>query len=747
MSIVWNKQDKTITLYTNNSSYQMKIDSHNVLLHTYYGKKIEDMDMSYLINYRDRGFSGNPYELHKDRTYSLDNLPQEYSTFGGGDYRQPGIKLRQSNGSYGLELRYVAHAIREGKYSIPGLPALHDKADSLGFGDVHNEWTSLTVTLKDIEKDIFIHLNYGVCVATDCIARSVAVENKDAKDIYLESVMSMNLDILSGTYDLIHFPGRYAMERMYKRESLESGVKNITSLRGASSHQENPFVIIAEEDTTETKGNAIGVGLIYSGSFRISCQVDHINQLRVLAGLEPDMFGKKLKTGEIFYSPEVMLTYSHEGLGKLSNQIHETINNSLIRNKVGDVYRPVLVNSWESVYFTYNIERLKNIAMESAALGIDLFVLDDGWFGKRENDLSGLGDWYENQDKLQGSLRDFSKYLHSIGMMFGLWFEPECVSEDSDLYRKHPEWVLKIDDRNPQRSRYQLVLNMANKEVLDYLYERLSTCIREFEIDYIKWDFNRSLSDWYDNTGVVNNAMELPHEYILGLYSLLERVTTEFPNVLWEGCSGGGGRFDYGMLYYMPQIWCSDNTDAINRLEIQYGTSFGYPIGVVGSHISAVPNHQNGRITSFQTRAAVSYPGSFGYELNIGLLSDEEKSQIKEQIRFYKENYDLIHRGSYHRLTGADCENVVSWQIVSTDKKEALVTAVYRKLEANPKVEYIKLRGLKPMSKYRVILTEEDCQLQNEPLIIKGEALMEAGMSLPVPKEEYKSYIYIIDEV
>ncbi len=750
MSIVWNKQDKTITLYTNNSSYQMKVDKHNVLLHTYYGKKIENMDMSYRIVYRDRGFSGNPFELNKDRTYSLDNLPQEYSTFGGGDYRQPGVSIRQGNGSYGLELRYVAHEITSGKYGIPGLPALYDNNASLydeKMDEGYGQWNTLTVTLKDIEKEIYVYLNYGVYEENDCITRSIIIENKEWENIYVDRAMSMSLDILSGTYDLIHFPGRYAMERIFKRERLESGIKNITSLRGASGHQENPFAIVAHKDTTEIYGEAIGIGLIYSGSFRISCEVDHINQLRVLAGIEPDMFGKTLKQGERFYTPEVMLVYSHDGFEKLSNQVHEIVNNNLIRNKIAYKYKPVLVNSWESVYFTYNIDKLKTIARESGKLGIDLFVLDDGWFGKRENDLSGLGDWYENQDKLGGSLRGFSDYIHGLGMKFGLWFEPECVSEDSNLYREHPEWAITIEGRKPQRSRYQLVLNMANKDVQEYLYERLSTSIREFKLDYIKWDFNRSLSDWFDNTNGITNTMELPHEYILGLYALLERLTMEFPEVLWEGCSGGGGRFDYGMLYYMPQIWCSDNTDAINRLHIQYGTSFGYPVAVIGSHISAIPNHQNGRITPFKTRAAVAYHGSFGYELNIELLDDFEKNQIREQIKFYKDNFELIHRGSYYRLTGIYDTDVVAWQIVSGDKKRALITVVYKTLEANRPVQYIKCRGLNQDKNYRITSVSMLDVNEEETLIVKGDALMEGGLSLPIPKTEYESFIYMLDEI
>lgn len=737
MAIVWNDRDRTITLYTVNSSYQMKIDEHNVLLHTYYGKRVYGADMSYLLVMRDRGFSGNPYDADKDRTYSLDVLPQEYGTFGAGDYRQPAIRIKNSDGSNGLELRYVSHAIEDGKYNIPGLPALYR-------GD--GQWASLTVVLKDIAKEVYVYLRYGVYEDNDCITRSVVIENKEDGDIELERVMSLSLDMMPGDYDLIHFPGRYAVERQFERESIRAGVKNLTSLRGTSSHQENPFAIICGADTDENCGEAIGVGLIYSGSFRITVDRDHINQLRILAGIEPDMFSKKLAAGDKFYSPEVMLTYSASGLEKLTHSIHNTVNKCLIRNEIAKKYKPVLVNSWESVYFTYNIDKLKEIADASAELGADLFVLDDGWFGKRENDLSGLGDWYENRDKLGGSLKEFSDYLHGAGMKFGLWFEPECVSEDSDLYRKHPEWALTIPGRAPQRSRYQLILNLAMKDVQEYLYERLSSSIRELGIDYIKWDFNRSLSDWYDNCGMIPSE-ELPHEYILGLYSLLDRVTTEFPEVLWEGCSGGGGRFDYGILYYMPQIWCSDNTDAINRLDIQYGTSFAYPVSVTGSHVSAVPNHQNGRITPFHTRAAVSYPGTFGYELNIALLSDDEKEQIKRQIEFYKDRFDLIHEGDYYRLTASDNPNLCAWETASGDGAEALVTVVMRSLRANMPVEYVRLRGLLPEARYSVNRIRIEDGAKEHIVTTCGQALISAGIPLPVPTIEYESYIYSIEKI
>lgn len=743
MAIIENVINHTITLTTKHSSYQMKIDDKNVLLHTYYGSNCGEDDMSYRIDFKDRGFSGNPYESGFDRTYSLDVLPQEYSAFGAGDYRQTAFSAVYEDGSSTTEFRYVSHTVKAGKYNINGLPALFiNEAD--GFADSKATCHTLIITLKDIVKDLYVDLYYGVFEENDCITRAVVVRNETGQRVKLNKVMSFNLDTINGEYDCIHFPGRYAVERSVKRAAVETGIFKMESLRGTSSHQENPFFILADKKANEEYGECYGFSLLYSGGFLSEIQKEHVDQTRILMGIQPETFSWNLEAQESFYSPEAAMFYSAKGFTRLSQNIHKTFKKHLIRNHIADEWKPVLINSWESVYFSYNIDKLVEIARSAKETDIDMFVLDDGWFGKRENDLSGLGDWFVNEEKLGGSLKQLSEQIHNLDMRFGLWFEPECVSEDSQLYKQHPEWAIQVPGRNPQRSRYQLVLNMARTEVQDYLFDRVASLIEEAEIDYIKWDFNRSPSDWFGNQLPADAQLEMPHRYILGLYSLMERLVTRFPKVLFEGCSGGGGRFDAGMLYYMPQIWCSDNTDAINRLTIQQGTSFGYPISTVGSHVSAVPNHQTKRVTPFSTRAMVAMAGTFGYELNVALLTDEEKEQIRRQVAFYKAHFDLFTKADYYRLTQGSKEEVFqAWEM--SDSENAIITAVHTRLEANALSNYLSVKGLNPDKVYKVYMVDfTQSEIMKQQLELTGRALMAGGLLLPEPNTEYQSYMYFL---
>ena len=625
-------KDKIFNLETKNTLYQMKVDRFGVLNHLWYGEKT-DCCMDYLLDYPDAGFSGNIYEAENERTYSLNTLPQEYSTSGVGDFRISAISVTHEDGSNALDLRVREYQIKKGKYEIPGLPAVYAKED---------EAETLEITLKDTATEAEVILKYGVFEKEDVITRSVVVKNSGKTPIVINKVHSMCLDIPYGDWEWMHFYGRHTMERQAERVPVLHGISESSSSRGTSSHHQNPAVLLCEKDCTETNGHCIGAALMYSGGFQAQVEKDQLEQIRLVMGIHPDTFEWTLEAGEAFYTPEVILSCSTTGFAKLSQNFHHIIRNHVCRGTYQLSSRPVLINNWEATYFDFNEEKILNIARQASKLGIDMMVLDDGWFGKRDDDCSGLGDWFVNEKKLNGGLKALVEKINAMGMKFGLWFEPEMVSEDSDLYRNHPDWAIQIPGRKPMRSRYQLVLDMSNPEVVDYLYGVMSAILRENHIEYVKWDMNRSISDWYTATLSRGRQMEMPHRYVLGLYELLEKLTSEFPDVLFEGCSGGGGRFDAGMMYYCPQIWCSDDTDAHERTFIQYGTSFFYPTSTVGSHVSAVPNHQTGRITSIETRGVVAMAGSFGYELDLNQLSEEEKTVVAKQVTHYKEYQSLI---------------------------------------------------------------------------------------------------------
>ncbi|MDD7643714.1 MAG: alpha-galactosidase [bacterium] len=699
-------------LTTDHTLYQMGLDAFGVLYHLWYGEKTE-CSMCYLYHYPDVGFSGNPYEAGKLRTYSMDTLPLEYATLGNGDYRIPAAAAVHADGSCALDFRYESHKIYNGKYGIEGLPAVYADA---------SQAQTLEIRLRDAASGLVAVLFYGVLEEMDVITRSVVFENDGEEDLTLTKAHSVCLQLLDGAWDWIHFHGRHTMERQMERTSLFHGIQQIGSTRGTSSHQQNPSLILCEQGCTETSGLCIGAALMYSGSFQAQIEVDQLGQARMVMGIHPEQFSWKLKKGERFSAPEVILSCSTQGLGKLSQQFHAVIRNHVCRGNYKLSSRPVLINNWEATYFDFNEEKIYSIAKQASELGIDLMVLDDGWFGKRDGDCSGLGDWTVNEQKLKGGLAPLVEKINALGMRFGLWFEPEMVSEDSDLYREHPDWALRIPGRKPVRSRYQLVLDLSREEVRDYLYESMRKLLRENHIEYVKWDMNRSICDWYNPALPPERQAELPHRYILGLYELLERLTTEFPDVLFEGCSGGGGRFDAGMLYYCPQIWCSDDTDAHERTFIQYGTSFFYPVSTVGSHVSAVPNHQTGRVTALETRGTVAMAGSFGYELDLNLLRDEEKETVAEQVKRYRKLQPLIYDGSYFRLSNPYRDGMAAWSFVSEDQSRVLVQGVIYRAEANVLQKRLRLRGLDPQAGYRVNGSKQS---------YTGSALMAGGLLLP----------------
>lgn len=712
MAIFANEKTGLFQIVTESTEYQMKADKYGVLKHLWYGEKT-GCDMEYLQSYPDVGFSGNIYDAGNDRTYSLDTLPLEYACDGVGDYRVTGAAAVHPNGSCALDLRYKSYRISKGKYSIKGLPAVY--ADG-------SESETLEIVLKDKYSDIEVTLRYGVLPKLDIITRCASVANNTSEPVVLTKAASLCLDIPHGEWEWVHFHGRHAMERLTERMPLCHGIQESSSTRGTSSHHQNPTVLLCSPDCTETSGSCIGAALMYSGSFQTKIQLDQMEQVRLVMGINPELFRWELKPSEVFDTPEVIMSYSSNGMEKLSHNFHKVIREHVCRGKYKLAERPVLINNWEATYFDFNEKKILKIAEQAAALGVDMLVLDDGWFGKRNDDCSGLGDWFVNEKKLCGGLGSLAEKIKKMGMKFGLWFEPEMVSEDSELYRTHPEWAIQIPSRKPIRSRYQLVLDMTNPDVREYLFNSISKILRSAGISYVKWDMNRSICDHFTPCLSADDQGEISHRYVLGLYELLERLTSEFPDVLFEGCSGGGGRFDAGMLYYCPQIWCSDDTDAYERTKIQYGTSFFYPVSAVGSHISAVPNHQTGRTTPIETRAVTAMAGSFGYELDLNTLSDSEKQEVRKQITRFKKYGRLIHNGLYYRLSDPMNDKFAVWEFVSEDKKEVLVNGVIFRTEPNRTQYLIKLRGLLPDADYR---------LDDSGMVYKGSALMNGGILLP----------------
>jgi alpha-galactosidase len=711
MAIKIDDKRKYIELETANTAYQMCVDELGVLKHLWYGRKT-GCSMEYLLQYQDVGFSGNPYDAGGDRTYSLDTLPLEYAGEGIGDFRVTAAAVTHASGSSALDLRVVHVHTKDGLYEIPGLPAVYAGAE---------EAQTLEVLLKDTATDVQVLLHYGVLPALDVITRSATFINHGHTPVTVTRAASLCLDIPRGSWEWINFAGRHTMERIPERKPLFHGIQESASGRGTSSHQQNPSVLLCTPDCTETAGSCIGAVLMYSGGFQTRIELDQLHQVRLVMGMSDEGFSWELKPQERLDTPQVILSYSGTGFETLSQNFHKTIREHVCRGRYQLAERPVLINNWEATYFQFDEEKLFHIAEEASKLGVDMLVMDDGWFGKRDDDNSGLGDWFVNEHKLNGGLKHLVDRVKGLGMQFGIWFEPEMISEDSDLFRAHPDWAIRIPHREPMRGRGQLVLDMTRKEVVDYLYQVMADILNSADITYVKWDMNRSISDWHSLSLTRARQGEMRHRYVLGVYELLERLTSAFPNVLFEGCSGGGGRFDAGMLYYCPQIWCSDDTDAFERTKIQYGTSFFYPISTVGSHVSTVPNHQTGRVVPIESRAVTAMAGSFGYEMDLNTLTEEEKGCVKDQIIRFKKDRGLIHNGRYYRLSNPLKDNVAAWAFGSDDGSALLVCGMIYRTEPNMLRYTLRLRGLIPDQMYR---QEETGALYT------GAALMEGGVVL-----------------
>ena len=729
MAILFQEEKRIFTLQTKQTTYQMKVDDFGFLLHLYYGAKVSG-EMDYLLTYYDRGFSGNPNDVGNNRTYSMDVLPQEYPTLGTGDYRNSAFVLRNHDESACCDLRYAGYEIREGKYELPGLPAVYAKPE---------EAQTLEIVLEDAVSKVRVRLLYGVLEDEDIITRSVKITNYGTEYIVVEKASSACLDFITGEYDLLSFYGRHIMERNLQRARIGHGSQSIGSRRGTSSHQYNPAVIVAGKNTTEDIGDCYGMVFVYSGNFLCEAEQDQFDQTRILMGLQRDLFNYPLESGETLVVPETILCYSGRGFGDLSMKYHRCIRNHICNGarsrrksgKTGFIPRPVLVNSWEAAYFNFTGETIVELAREAAQLGIDMVVMDDGWFGKREDDNSGLGDWQVNEKKLGCSLGELVRRVNEEGVKFGIWIEPEMISEDSDLYREHPDWAMQNPGRNPARGRNQLVLDFSREDVREHIFDQICRVLDQGNIEYVKWDMNRSLTDFYS---VETRQGKVSYDFVIGLYDFMEKLLAKYPQLMIEGCSGGGGRFDAGMMYYTPQIWCSDNTDEADRLWIQYGTSFFYPMSTISAHVSAVPNHQTGRITSLRTRGIVAMTGAFGYELSLGKLSAEEKEEIREQIRQYKEFEPLISMGDYYRLSNPFEDACAAWMFVSKDRKRVLLHVVLLENHGNMIVNYVRLKELLP----DVVYEEEGSGKR-----YCGSALMQAGIPIPVEMGEYLAYQFV----
>jgi alpha-galactosidase len=727
MGITYQPMTRTFHLQANDMSYMMQIVGCGYLAHLYWGKKTRNGGGSRKLRFVYRPFSPNPYL--SNRRFSLDTLPQEYPAYGNTDFRAPAYQVHLENGSTISDLRYKTHRIYKGKPKLKGLPATYVEHE--------DEAETLEIVLQDRVIGLYVTLLYTVYERWNVITRSVRFDNNGFERIKLLRALSMNIDFPHADYEWLHLPGAWARERAVERRPLVSGTQSIESRRGASSHQHNPFIALLQKGANEDYGEVYGFSLVYSGNFLAQIEVDQFRTTRVSMGINPFDFTWLLEPGESFQTPEVVMVYSDKGLNGMSQTYHQLYRTRLARGVYRDRQRPILINNWEATYFNFNEEKILRLAKTAAELGIELFVLDDGWFGKRDNDRSSLGDWFVDKRKLPNGLAGLAANINNMGMRFGLWLEPEMVSVDSELYRKHPDWCLHVPNRPRSEGRNQLVLDYSRKEVCDYIIQVISDVLASAPISYVKWDMNRHMTEIGSAALPPERQRETVHRYMLGLYRVMEEITSRFPYILFESCSGGGGRFDPGMLYYMPQTWTSDNTDAVARLKIQYGTSLVYPISAMGAHVSAVPNHQVHRITSLEMRGHVAMSGNFGYELDLTKLSEEEKAIVKQQVAFYKDIRRLVQFGTFYRILSPFEGNETAWMFVSEDKSEAFV-AYFRVLaEANAPLSFLRLKGLDPNKDYEIIGSGE---------VYGGDELMYAGLNVPRRRGDFISVIWRLKE-
>ncbi len=723
MGILFDEEKKIFKLDTEHTTYMAGLSDEGYVGHVYYGKRLKNIGGKYLLRMEETPFT--PLVNKREKNSFLDCFPMEYPTGGIGDYRESCLNVRNSRGSMGCELLYEDHEIRKGKPALPGLPA--------SFGG-EDEVQTLKIICADGILGLTVTLFYSVFEKEDVITRSVSVENNGTESLSLEKVYSACLDMDNQEFEMLTLCGSWARERHIQRNKVHAGRQLVSSVKGESSHQEHPFMALVTPGTTQEAGEVYGMHFVYSGNFIAQTEVTQFDRVRMVLGIHQEDFCWRLAPGESFQAPEAVMIYSDCGLGKMSRSLHDFYREHLIRSPYKYKKRPVLINNWEATYFEFDTEKLLAIAGEARKNGIEMLVMDDGWFGKRNWDDSSLGDWTVNEEKLKGGLPNLVHKVRELGMEFGIWFEPEMISARSELYREHPDWAIQIEGREPGQSRAQYVLDLSRKEVRDYAYECVAGILRSAPISYVKWDMNRQLCDMGSACLPPEAQGELFHRYVLGLYEMQERLVTEFPEVLLENCSGGGARFDPGMLYYSPQIWCSDDTDAIERLRIQEGTELIYPLSAMGAHVSDCPNHIVGRTTPFETRGNIALSGTFGYELDITRIAEEDRKQIPGQIALYHKFSGLIQAGDYYRISSwTDQKPLDCWEVAAKDGSHALLTCVNVLGRPNVRSIIIKVKGLKPDSYYRLEGTEE---------IYTGEELMSCGFMVRDLNEDFKSRLY-----
>jgi alpha-galactosidase len=682
-----------------------------------------------------------------------DPVALEYPTTGSGDYRVPALAVTLADGSGVLDLRYAAHRI------VPGKPARGGGPGSLPttYVESDDEAETLEVTLVDAPSGIALELSYTIFRDLPVVARSALIRNDGSTTVRLTTAMSAALDLPDARWDFVQLSGTWARETHITARRLRPGRQTVGSDRGSSSHQHQPFIALRRATTTEAEGEAYGFGLIYSGNFLAEAEVDPFDTTRVRLGISPDTFTWTLEAGAAFETPEAILVYSDAGLGAMSDALHALFRERLARGTWRDAPRPVLINNWEATYFDFDEAKLLAIATSARDLGVELFVLDDGWFGARDDDTTSLGDWFVDRRKLPNGLAGVAARVEALGLRFGLWIEPEMVSERSRLFEAHPDWAVGIPGRPRTESRQQLVLDMSRPEIVNHLFGVLSELLASAPISYVKWDMNRTITEPYSSALPADRQGEFFHRYILGVYDLYARLTAAFPDILFESCAGGGGRFDAGMLAFAPQGWTSDDTDAIERLKIQWGTSMAYPLSSMGAHVAAVPNHQTGRITPIETRAAVAFFGVFGYELDPTALTAAERSAVAAQIAFYKEHRELFQRGRFVRLRSPFEEggNRTAWMVVAPDRSQAIVGFFQALNVPVPAADRLRLRGLDPGTRYQV----SGWPWQHDPLVVDnaglrgGDELMSVGLSLGADRHEaddwgdFRAWLFVLDAI
>ncbi len=720
MNITYYEQNRLFKLDTPHSSYCIAVvDEENFLGHVYYGRKLSENNLTYLMRTNEIPFV--PSQNNRERLSFLDTFPMEYTGNNLGDYREGTLAVRTMGGHTGVALSYVSHRIYDGKEALEGLPATFGGKDSC---------QTLEITCEDKVLKLQVILLYSIFADTDAIARSVKIVNGSDEPIYLTKVLSACIDMDNEEYEMITLHGSWGRERGIQTRPIMKGKQSVGSVRGVSSHQEHPFMAWKKRETTEEVGEIYAMNFVYSGNFLAQIEADQFGSIRALMGIHPDNFCWKLEAGESFQAPEVICMYSAQGIGGMTRNFHDLYREHLIRGIYRDTKRPILINNWEGTYFEFNTQKLIDIAKQASELGIEMLVMDDGWFGHRDDDNSSLGDWQVNESKLEGGLKYLVEEVNKLGMKFGIWFEPEMISPDSDLYRAHPDWAIQIPGRTGSLGRNQYVLDLTRKEVRDSVYDQMAAVLHSANIEYVKWDMNRCLSDLGSYGLPADRQGELLHRQVLAVYEMQEKLITEFPDLLLENCSSGGGRFDPGMLYYSPQIWCSDDADAVERLSIQAGTELVYPLSTMGAHVSDCPNHTVGRVTPFATRGYVALAGTFGYELDVTRIPQEDLDMIPEQVAMYHKYNDLVRQGDYYRIAHyAENHYYDCYEVVSKDKSEALVTYVQVIGRPNFHSRRIHIPGLDPDRTYVIKNAADWPEIgQTE---YRGDTLYYAGFNIP----------------